>query len=156
MSELEPTAPTPSTDEHQALSELAVATLRTAVPALWGTLVAALLGVLAGHLPDEVTDALAGVLASDMVLGLVVTLVIALWYWLWRRIEQHLPLWLVRLVLGSARTPVYALTPAAAVLTDAAQVEPLTAEDVAAIDACPTPEYHGVFRYCPSCPWAER
>ncbi|UJP39317.1 hypothetical protein [Cellulomonas palmilytica] len=150
------TAPTPSTDEHQALSELAVATLRTAVPALWGTLVAALLAVLAGHLPDNIADALADVLASDVVLGLVVTLVIALWYWVWRRLERHLPLWLVRIVLGSVRTPVYALTPADAVLAEVAEVEQLSDEGQAAIAACPTPEYHDIFHYCPSCPWTSR
>ncbi|GEA79925.1 hypothetical protein [Cellulomonas uda] len=143
------TPPTP-VDERTALSELAVATLRTAVPALWGTLVAALLAVLAGHLPDDVTDALAGVLASDVVLGLVVTLVIALWYWLWRRVEQHLPLWLVRLVLGSARTPVYALTPADAVLTEVAQVEPVATRSPC--DQCGAPSTYtttqGGIRFC--------
>lgn len=68
----------------------------------------ALLGVLAGRLPDELYATVERVLDSDVLLLLVVTLVVTAWYWLWRRLEDHVPLWLVRLVLGSARTPSYA------------------------------------------------
>lgn len=98
-------------DERKALSDRAVATLRTAVPALWGTLVAALLGVLAGHLPADVHATVASLLGSDVVLAVVVSSVIAAWYWLWRRVEHRLPLWLVRAVLGSAKTPTYTRPP---------------------------------------------
>jgi len=108
---------TPATDARTALSDRAVATLRTAVPALWGTLVTVLLGALAGHLPDDVHTALAGVLGSDVVLAAIVAVVIAAWYAGWRRLEPHVPLWLVRLVLGSARTPSYA--PVAPAVADA-------------------------------------
>lgn len=97
------------TDERTALSDRAVATLRTAVPTLWGLLVTTLLGALAGHLPDELYATVERVLASDVLLLLVVTAVVTAWYWLWRRVEDRVPLWLVRLVLGSARTPSYAL-----------------------------------------------
>ncbi|MCR6647811.1 MAG: hypothetical protein NVV70_06585 [Cellulomonas sp.] len=108
-----------TTDERTALSELAVATLRTGVPAAWGALVAYLLGVLAGHLPDELHATVTDLLASPAMSALAVSVVIAAWYWLWRRLEGYVPLWLVRLVLGSARTPSYAPVTAdgAAVIT---------------------------------------
>ncbi|KMM44849.1 hypothetical protein CWIS_13525 [Cellulomonas sp. A375-1] len=99
---------TTTTDERTALSDRAVATLRTAVPTLWGLIVTTLLGTLAGRLPDELYAIVERVLGSDGLLLLVVTLVVTAWYWLWRRVEDHIPLWLVRLALGSARTPSYA------------------------------------------------
>ena len=109
-------------DERTALSERAVATLRTAVPAAWGTLVAYLLSLLAGHLPDELHTTLADLLASPAASALAVSVVIAGWYWLWRRLEDHVPLWLVRLALGSARTPSYALGAIEGELVDDAYV----------------------------------
>jgi|GEM_PF-1058149 len=95
-------------DEMTALSDRAVATLRTAVPAAWGTLVAYLLGLLAGHLPDDLHAALSNMLASPAASALAVSVVIAAWYWVSRHLEGHVPAWLVRLMLGSARTPSYA------------------------------------------------
>lgn len=101
-----------TTTDHTALSDRTVSYLRTIVPTLWGALVATILRVLGPHLPGDVGTAFADVLSSELVLTLVVTVAIALWYWLWRRLERRVPDWLVRLVLGSARTPGYALTPA--------------------------------------------
>lgn len=89
------------------MSDRVVALLRTAVPAAWGSLVAWLLGVVAAWLPVEVFDALAGALQSDAVSGLVVVAAIALWYWVWRRVERFIPDWLIRIVLGSAKSPSY-------------------------------------------------
>ncbi|WP_029289146.1 hypothetical protein [Cellulomonas sp. HZM] len=100
---------TTTTDDATALSDRAVSILRTAVPALWGSLVAAVLAALAPHLPATVYDALADALSSDVTRALVVAVVIAAWYALWRRLEPHTPDWLTRLVLGSARTPGYPL-----------------------------------------------
>lgn len=105
------TAPATS-EEHTALSDRVVALLRTAVPAWWGTLAAWLLSLLAGLLPTEIHAALADLLGSEPAQVLAVTLAIAAWYALWRLIEDHVPTWLVRLALGSARTPSYALAPA--------------------------------------------
>jgi hypothetical protein len=104
-----------STTPSGELSDRVVATLRTAVPALWGTVVAWLLARLVGVLPPDLADPLAAALGSDV----VVALVIAAWYALWRWAEPHVPAWLVRVVLGSARTPAYApVTPdGAAVIT---------------------------------------
>lgn len=90
------------------LSDRAVALLRTAVPALWGTVTAALLGWLATYLPTELHEALADALAAPVVSAVVVAAAIAAWYWVWRRLEPHIPDWLTRVVLGSARTPIYA------------------------------------------------
>lgn len=132
-------------DERIALSDRAVATLRTAVPAAWGTLVAYLLGLLAGHLPDELHATLADMLASPAASALAVSAVIAAWYWLWRRVEDHIPLWLVRLALGSARTPSYA-----PVTADGAAV--ITSVGRGPCDQCGAPSTHtttpGGFRVC--------
>ncbi|GAA4627256.1 hypothetical protein [Cellulomonas oligotrophica] len=100
------------TRESLALSERVVALLRTAVPALWGTLSAWALAQIAGVLPPVLADPLAAALGSDVVAAVVVAAVIAAWYAAWRWAEPHVPEWLVRVVLGSARTPSYALTPA--------------------------------------------
>lgn len=95
-------------DTADALSERVVALLRTAVPALWGTLTAWLLAQVAGVLPPALADPLATALGSDVVVAVVVAAVIATWYAVWRWAEPHVPAWLVRVVLGSARTPTYA------------------------------------------------
>lgn len=110
------TLTTTDLDERTALSDRAVALLRTAVPGLWAALVTTLLRITSPHLPGEVGTALADLLRSELAVTFVVVLVLALWYWLWRRVEPLVPDWLVRLVLGSARTPGYAL-PAAVVET---------------------------------------
>ena len=110
------TTPDPSGGE---LSGRVVAILRTAVPAWWGSLAAWLLAQLATHLPADVTTALADLLNSETAKALAVALAIAAWYSLWRALERHVPAWLVRIVLGSARTPTYAPTSAdgAAIIT---------------------------------------
>ncbi|WP_205601444.1 hypothetical protein [Cellulomonas iranensis] len=106
-----------STTPSGELSDRVVATLRTAVPALWGTVVAWLLARLVGVLPPDVADPLAAALGSDVVVALVVAVFIAAWYAVWRWAEPHVPAWLVRVVLGSARTPAYApVTPDGAVV----------------------------------------
>lgn len=127
-------------DERTALSDRAVALLRTAVPGLWAALVTTLLRIISPHLPGEVGIALADLLRSELAVTFVVVLVLALWYWLWRKVEPLVPDWLVRLVLGSARTPWYGL-PAAIVEAD----DVLTAEEAAlvadyrALEARPDP-----------------
>ena len=107
----------PIVDERTVLSDRAVSYLRTIVPVLWGSIVATILRVISPHLPGDVGQALADFLASELALSLVTAAGIAGWYWVWRRLERRIPDWLVRLVLGSARTPGYAL-PAAAVQLD--------------------------------------
>lgn len=107
----------PIVDERTVLSDRAVSYLRTIVPVLWGSIVATILRVISPHLPGEVGQALADFLASELALSLVTAAGIAGWYWVWRRLERRIPDWLVRLVLGSARTPGYSL-PAAVVQLD--------------------------------------
>lgn len=97
-----------STD-RTALSDLAVATLRTVVPVAWGTLVAQVLAWLAPHLTPALADALTAWLSAETAIALVTMVAIAIWYALWRRLEHLVPDWLVRLVLGSARVPAYPL-----------------------------------------------
>ena len=108
---------TPITDERTALSDRAVSYLRTIVPVLWGSLVATILRVISPHLPGDVGQALADLLASELALSVATASTIAAWYWIWRRLERRIPDWLVRLALGSARTPGYTL-PAAVVQFD--------------------------------------
>lgn len=84
------------------ISDRVVAYLRTTVPALWGTLVAWLLARYV--LPAEVVD----LLTSDVLVVAVTSLVVLAWYALWRWLEPHVPDWLTRLALGSAKTPIYA------------------------------------------------
>lgn len=129
------TLTTTDLDERTALSDRAVSYLRTIIPGLWAALVTTILRVLSPHLPGDVGTALADLLRSELALTLVVVLVLALWYWLWRKVEPLVPDWLVRLVLGSARTPVYGLQAAVVELVDGTAVTgvlPVSAEVVPA------------------------
>lgn len=84
------------------ISDRAVSYLRTAIPALWGSIVTWLLARYV--LPAEVVD----LLTSDVLVAAVTAVVILAWYALWRVVEPHVPHWLTRIVLGSAKTPSYA------------------------------------------------
>ena len=112
----------PIVDERTVLSDRAVSYLRTIVPVLWGSIVATILRVVSPHLPGDAGQALADFLASELALSLVTAAGIAGWYWVWRRLERRIPDWLVRLVLGSARTPGYALPAAVVQLDDGSTV----------------------------------
>jgi hypothetical protein len=102
-------AATPATGAT-SLGDRGASILRTAIPALWGTVVASVLAWALPLLPGDVGEALSTLLSSDVVVALLVTAAIALWYALARWIEPHLPDWLTRLVLGSAAAPTYAKT----------------------------------------------
>ncbi|MCL2453769.1 MAG: hypothetical protein FWD18_00475 [Micrococcales bacterium] len=88
------------TDTHQ----LVTGWLRTVVPGSWAAFIAWALSteVLPTWLGDLVQDH--HVATTSVVVGLV----LAVWYAAWRRIEPHVPDWLVRIALGSARPPMYA------------------------------------------------
>ncbi|MDQ0820439.1 hypothetical protein QFZ79_002731 [Arthrobacter sp. V4I6] len=77
--------------------------LRTLVPALWGSLVAWLLGVAPLLAPLEAH--LLGV--ADIILPILTAVIIGAWYAFWRWLEPRLPDWFTRAVLGSAQTPTY-------------------------------------------------
>jgi len=79
------------------------AILRTVVPALWGSVIAWLIGVLPILAPFQ--SDLTGL--SDVILPVLTAVIIGGWYALWRWLEPKLPNWLTRAVLGSAKTPVY-------------------------------------------------
>lgn len=127
----------PIVDERTVLSDRAVSYLRTIVPVLWGSIVATILRVISPHLPGDVGQALADLLESELALSLVTAAGIAGWYWVWRRLERRIPDWLVRLVLGSARTPGYALPGAGGVglveVPDGLRVAALTRDEAAMI-----------------------
>jgi hypothetical protein len=77
--------------------------LRTVVPALWGSLIAWLIGVLPILAPLEAD--LKGL--ADIILPVLTAIIIGAWYAFWRWLEPRLPDWLTRAVLGSAKTPAY-------------------------------------------------
>ena len=85
------------------LSDRAVSLLRTFVPTAWG----AVIGFLLPYLP-WLPEPVAAWLASEAVVAFVVGLAIVAWYAVWRWAEPKVPAWLVRLVLGSSKTPSYA------------------------------------------------
>ncbi|WHP18850.1 hypothetical protein [Cellulomonas sp. ES6] len=113
-----------TTNAATSLGDYGASLLRTAVPAAWGTALAALLSWLLPRVPGDVGDALASLLRSDVVTSVLVAAAIAAWYAVARWIEPHLPDWLTRLVLGSAAAPEYAKVTAdgAAVITDLPEV----------------------------------
>lgn len=79
------------------------ALLRTLVPALWGSLIAWLIGVLPILAPLEAD--LKGL--ADIILPVLTAVIIGAWYAFWRWLEPRMPDWLTRAVLGSAKTPRY-------------------------------------------------
>lgn len=92
--------------QPDTIQGLGLSWIRTGVPILWGYL----LTFLATRFPG-----LHDVLATPEVLAAVVGAVALAWYGLMRRLEQQLPPWLTRLVIGANRAPVYpALTAQAA------------------------------------------
>jgi len=97
-----------TTTPKSEFATLVPAVLRTAVPSWWGALVAWLLALAVGRLPEEITTALAALLDSEPARALAVAVVITAWYVVWRWLEPRTPDWLVRLALGSFRTPSYA------------------------------------------------
>ncbi|MET4094553.1 hypothetical protein [Arthrobacter sp. UYCu712] len=82
---------------------LVTAILRTVVPALWGSLIAWLIGVLPILAPLEAD--LNGL--ANILLPIITAVIIGAWYAFWRWLEPRLPDWLTRAVLGSAKTPTY-------------------------------------------------
>lgn len=79
--------------------------LRTVVPALWGSLIGWLLGVV------PMLEPLRGELLTygNLAVPVIAAILIGAWYAFWRWLEPQLPDWLTRILLGSAKTPVYAL-----------------------------------------------
>jgi hypothetical protein len=100
------TDPTPGA----VLSDRVVSLLRTAVPSLWGSLVAWAAVALTGYLPEPVQAAVIDALSSEYTIAVVMAAAITGWYAAWRWMEPRLPAWLVRIALGSAQTPTYAGT----------------------------------------------
>jgi len=95
------------------VSDRLTAWVRTVTPKLWGLLVTALLAFLTAHAPWalDLLELLGVNLASPAAIGVVVLLVDAVataaWHWVWTRLQPHLPDAVVRVVLGSAASPVY-------------------------------------------------
>jgi len=102
------TAPTPAPgDVRREFSDVAIARIKTAVPAWWGAVVTWLLLQLAAHLPADVLGALADLLTSLPAQALVLALATLAWHWVWGKVGRLVPDWLLRLALGSTRTATY-------------------------------------------------
>lgn len=88
--------------------DLVTSWLRTTVPTLWGATVSAALAAVAPHLPADLAQPLEALLSSDSTTLVVVVGAVGAWHATWRLLEQRAPRWLVRMALGSPRTPSYA------------------------------------------------
>jgi len=77
--------------------------LRTLVPALWGSFIGWVLAVV------PVLEPLRADLIQygDFAVPVISAVLIGGWYALWRWLEPRLPDWLTRILLGSAKAPVY-------------------------------------------------
>lgn len=82
--------------------------LRTIVPALWGSIIGWVLSVVPLLEPLR-ADLLA---YGDLAVPVIGAILIGGWYAFWRWLEPHLPDWLTRILLGSAKMPVYKPTTA--------------------------------------------
>lgn len=80
-----------------------ISILRTVVPALWGSFIGLLLSLF------PVLEPLRGDLDgyAEVLVPIIAAVLIGLWYALWRKLEPMLPPWLVTVVLGSAKAPIY-------------------------------------------------
>lgn len=82
------------------IGDYGASVVRTVVSYAWGLVVTGLLQWWTGA-PVELADWL----GSDMTLGAITAAATAGWYALWRRLEEHVPAWVRRITLGSARSP---------------------------------------------------
>lgn len=80
-----------------------ISILRTIVPALWGSVIGWALTLLPVLEPLR-ADLLA---YGDFAVPVIAAVIIGGWYALWRWLEPLLPDWLTRILLGSAKSPVY-------------------------------------------------
>lgn len=77
--------------------------LRTLVPSLWGSFIGWVLAVVPVLEPLR-ADLIA---YGDLAVPVISAVLIGGWYALWRWLEPRLPDWLTRILLGSAKAPVY-------------------------------------------------
>lgn len=98
---------TDSTPPPAPPGDLMTSWLRTTVPTLWGATAAAALSALSPSLPDVVAGPLGTLLTHESTSLLVTVAAVATWHAAWRRAEPHVPRWVARIVLGSARRPTY-------------------------------------------------
>lgn len=77
--------------------------LRTVIPALWGSFIGWVLAVVPVLEPLR-ADLIA---YGDLAVPIITAVLIGAWYAFWRWLEPRLPDWLTRILLGSAKAPVY-------------------------------------------------
>lgn len=96
------------------MTQFLTAIMRTVVPSLWGGFIAWLILLVPQLLPLQAYLLGLSEPVTAVVTAVFTSVVIAAWYALWRWLQPRIPTWLVQAVLGSAKTPVYSLTPAPA------------------------------------------
>lgn len=96
MTNLEPLPP--ASDPPTSVRAWGLSWIRTFVPLVWGFV----LTFAATRIPSVYA-----LLDTPAVYALVEGMVTAVWYGLFRWLEQHLPPWLTRFVLGADTAPVY-------------------------------------------------
>lgn len=83
-----------------------ISILRTVVPVLWGNFIFWLLALM--PILEPLREQLLAY--GDLAVPVVGAVIVGAWYALWRKLEPNLPDWLTRILLGSAKSPVYAPT----------------------------------------------
>lgn len=104
------------------MSDKVVSYLRTAVPIFWGSILGWLLTQFPG-IPEGLSDWL------HSQVEVVVALCIFAWYALWRWLEPRLPDSITKILLGSAKTPVYVNPHDTVVKVDMDEPQPPLSDD---------------------------
>lgn len=80
-----------------------ISILRTFIPYAWGIIIGAILSAV--PVLEPLRDQL--LTYGDLAVPIIAAILAGLWYAFWRWLEPKIPAWIVRLVLGSAKTPNY-------------------------------------------------
>lgn len=80
-----------------------ISILRTFIPYAWGIIIGAVLSAV--PVLEPLRDQLLAY--GDLAVPVIAAILAGLWYAFWRWLEPKIPAWIVRLVLGSAKMPIY-------------------------------------------------
>lgn len=80
-----------------------ISILRTFIPYAWGIIIGSVLSAV--PVLEPLRDQLLAY--GDLAVPVIALILSGLWYTFWRWLEPKIPAWIVRLVLGSAKTPIY-------------------------------------------------
>jgi hypothetical protein len=116
------------------MTQFLTAVLRTVIPSLWGSFVTWAVLLLPALAPLQAYLLSQSDVITTAATSAITAVVIGAWYAAWRWLQPRLPVWLVRAVLGSAKTPIYSsivsVNPATATSTEAARAASLSLDRV--------------------------